>query len=551
MSLQPQTIPPVPELTASTAHAAFPRGNRYLAMRDELGVFYSDQEFAPLFPTRGQPAQTPWRLALIVVFQFAEGLSDVQAADAVRSRIDWKYALSLDLDDPGFDSSVLSEFRTRLIHGHMELHLLDAMLARFKECGLLKARGRQRTDSTHVLAAVRALNRLTGVGETMRHALNTLARVLPSWVATQLDPAWRERYGTRFDDYRLPKTEADGQALAEQIGADGRRLLTALAAADTPAWLWEVPAVRTLWQVWMQQYYAVPASDPMRWRVWADVPPAAQMINTPYDVEARYSVKRTTTWTGYTVHMTETCDDDLPHLITHVETTPATTPDWHAAALIHPALAAKDLLPSEHLLDAGYVDTDTLVTSQADYQIAVIGPVPPDNSWQARANTGFDIGCFSIDWDAKRMTCPQGQVSCKWSETHDRHGSPIINIRFARRDCQACPRHDQCTTSAGAREMTIRPQQIHTALHAARRYQRTEDFKQRYRARAGIEGTLSESLRMGDLRHARYVGEAKTRLQHLLTAAGMNLRRLGAWYTETPRARTRTAPFVALMQTSP
>jgi transposase len=353
MSLHPQEIPPIPQLTADTAHAAFPRGNRYMSMRDELGIFYADQDFAALFPTRGQPAETPWRLALVLVFQFAEGLSDEQAAEAVRGRLDWKYALSLELTDPGFDASILSEFRGRLIQGSAEMHLLDAMLARFKTVGLLKARGRQRTDATHVLAAVRALNRLEGVGETMRQSLNTLAVVAPDWLRPHLQPDWMDRYGTRFDDYRLPKAAAERQALAEQIGADGRALLTAVWSAAAPGWLRELPALRTLQRVWWQQYYAVPLEEPMRWRSAGDLPPAAQMINSPYDVDARYSLKRTTTWTGYKVHLTETCDDDTPHLITHLLTTPATTPDWHAPEPIHAALAAKALLPDEHLLDAG------------------------------------------------------------------------------------------------------------------------------------------------------------------------------------------------------
>jgi transposase len=186
MSLHPQAIPPVPETTAATARAAFPRGNRYMAMRDELGTFYADQDFASLFPSRGQPAETPWRLALVLVFQFAEGLSDEQAAEAVGSRIDWKYALSLELTTPGFDASVLSEFRTRLVQGGAEQRLLDAMLERFKTAGLLKMRGRQRTDSTHVLAAVRQASRLVLVGETVRQALNTLAVVAPEWLKPRL-----------------------------------------------------------------------------------------------------------------------------------------------------------------------------------------------------------------------------------------------------------------------------------------------------------------------------------------------------------------------------
>jgi transposase len=546
MSLQPQSIPPVPEQTAAVARAAFPRGNRYMAMRDEVGVFYQDQAFAGLFATQGQPAETPWRLALVLVFQFAEGLSDEQAAEAVRGRIDLKYALSLELDDPGFDASVLSEFRGRLVAGSQELYLLDAMLARLKEAGLLKARGRQRTDSTHVLAAVRALNRLEGVGETMRHALNTLAVAAPAWLQARLPGDWVERYGSRFEAYRLPKAAAERQALAEQIGADGRWLLNELWAADTPTWLQQLPAVQSLQRVWWQQYHAVPADQPMQWRSEADLPPASLMINSPYDVEARYSAKRSTTWTGYKVHLTETCDEASPHLITHVVTTPATTTDVETPQLIHAALAAKELLPAEHLVDAGYVDAEILVGSQTEHQVEVIGPVATDHSWQARAQTGFEVACFAIDWEAQVVTCPPGNTSRKWSATHE-HGRPIINIRFEAKACAACPVRQQCTHSAkGPRELTLHPREQHHALQTARQLQQTPAFKARYQGRAGIEGTLSQGLRIADMRRSRYVGLAKTHLQHVLIAAGLNLRRLGDWLADKPHARTRTAPFVRL-----
>jgi transposase len=199
MSLQPQEVPPVPEETCRIARAAFPKGNVYIRMRDALGAIYQDQLFAPLFPTRGQPAASPWRLALTTIMQFAEGLSDRQAADAVRSRIDWKYALSLVLTDPGFDFSVLSEFRARLIAGSLEHQLLEAMLTQFKARGWLKARGQQRTDSTHVLAAIRTLNRLESVGETWRAALNSLAVVAPDGLLTLVTSDWFDRYGTRVE----------------------------------------------------------------------------------------------------------------------------------------------------------------------------------------------------------------------------------------------------------------------------------------------------------------------------------------------------------------
>src|SRR6266508_4212223 len=178
MSLHPQSPVPVPEETARVARAAFPKGNVYMQMRDALGVVYEDGSFALLFATRGRPAEAPWRLALVSVMQFAEQLSDRQAGEAVRARIDWKYLLGLELADPGFDASVLSEFRARLVEGGLEQRLLDALLTLCRARGWLKAgAGGRRTDSTHVLAAVRAVQRVGCARQALRPALNTLAEV--------------------------------------------------------------------------------------------------------------------------------------------------------------------------------------------------------------------------------------------------------------------------------------------------------------------------------------------------------------------------------------
>jgi transposase len=219
------------------ARAAFPKGTPYLTLRDELETMYADSLFADLFPTCGQPAESPGRLALVAVLQFAENLSDRQAADAVRSRIDWKYLLGLALVGPGCDFSVLSEFRDRLLVGGVAQRLLDALLARFRERGLLRERGKQRTDSTHIQAAARNLNRLECVGETMRYALHSLAEMAPQWVQAQVPYEWYERYGPRFEQYRLPQTESERQHLALHIGQDGRRLLLWVYAPDEAAGL--------------------------------------------------------------------------------------------------------------------------------------------------------------------------------------------------------------------------------------------------------------------------------------------------------------------------
>lgn len=548
MSLHPRPIDPVPEETVRVARAAFPKGNPYMRMRDEFGVFYQDAAFAALFPTRGQPAESPWRLALTLVLQYAENLSDRQATDAVRGRIDWKYALSLELTDPGFDASVLSEFRGRLVAGGAEQTLLDMMLDRFKERGLLKARGRQRTDSTHVLAAIRTLNRLECVGEALRHALNALAVAAPDWLRPRLDPVWTGRYGRRVDEYRLPKGQVEREALAEQIGRDGFTLLGAVSAPDAPPWLRELPAIEALRRIWLQQYYAPDEDGSARWRRSGDLPPAARMISSPHDLEARYSYKRTTTWIGYKAQVTETCDPDAPHLITHVQTTPATTPDREQLPSIHEALAAKDLLPAEHLVDAGYPDAEILVTSRAAHGVEVIGPVMPDTAWQAHAADAFDVSCFLIDWDEQQATCPAGKVSSRWSAGQkDNRGKEMINIQFAREDCRACPARPRCTTARNGRRLSVRPKEQHRALQAARQFQATAAFKECYNARAGVEGTLSQGLRVCDLRHARYIGLAKTHLQHVLTAAALNFVRVAHWLEEPQLAATRRATFVALL----
>jgi transposase len=207
MTLHPRYIPDVPETTAQVAKAAFRKGNRYMQMRDELGTLFSDEQFTDLFPNVGQLAEAPWRLALVTVMQFAENMTDRQAADAVRARIDWKYALSLELTDDGFNFSVLSEFRQRLLTNGAEARLFDIMLAGFQERDLLKAGGKQRTDSTHILANVRELNRIEFVGETMRAALNELATVAPDWLKAWVPDAWFKRYSRPFSEYRLPQKE--------------------------------------------------------------------------------------------------------------------------------------------------------------------------------------------------------------------------------------------------------------------------------------------------------------------------------------------------------
>jgi transposase len=553
MSLRPTLCRDVPASTAAVAQAAFPHGNPYLRLRDHLGTIFTDAQFTPLFAHRGQPAECPWRLALVTLLQFAENLSDRRAADAVRSRIDWKYLLGLELIDPGFDASVLSEFRSRLVMGGAEEQLLDTLLALCRDLKLMSARGRQRTDSTHVLGAVRSLNRLECVTETLRAALNALACAAPEWLRVHADPAWTERYGRRAGDYDVPQGEAKRRAHAEQIGRDGDQLLTAIMAPGAPIWLRQIPAVALLRQAWLQNFYIIgdaPAAGPeaaplVRWRTEQEgFPPSLLMVASPYDPEVHYAKKQSIIWIGYKVHLTEACDNSGLHLITHVETTPAPVVDRDALDDIHEALEAKGLLPNTHLVDAGYVAADQLVASRKK-GVTLLGPAPKDYQWQARSGEGFTVQDFLLDWEREVAICPAGQESRSWGPDYHQ-GRTALKVRFSTSDCRPCPLKRQCTRSA-RRLLTLRPREEHETLEAARTREAQPTFARDYRQRAGIEGTISAGVRSLHLRRARYIGLAKTHLQHVLTAAAMNLIRLGAWLGGTPLARTRQSAFTKLM----
>jgi transposase len=551
--LRPQPIGPVPTDTARVAHAAFRKGHPYLRLADECGALFNDDAFAALFPTHGQPALAPWRLAVVTILQFAEGLSDLQAAHALRSRIDWKYVTRLELADPGFDGSVLSEFRGRLIAGAAETLLLDILLTWCRDHKLIVTRGRQRTDSTHILAAVRALNRIELVGETMRHALNDLAVVAPDWLRAVSQPAWVERYARRAEDDRLPTGKDARAARALAIGADGDLLLIAIYASTAPTWLRQVPAVETLRRVWVQNYYhegGLDAGRP-RWRTDEQgIPAASIFVSSPYDQDAHYAKKNTTQWVGYKAHVTETCDDDLPPLITNVETTPGPAADGAVTPIIHARLKDKDLLPHLHIVDTGFLDASLLAESRRDYDVDLCGPTRADYHWQARAGEGFGAQNFRIDGDREQATCPEGRTSSGWTPAVDTYGTAVIKVKFSAKDCGPCPSRLRCIRSrkkCQRRTLSIRTKEPYLALQEARQRELTEDFVEEYARRAGIEGTLSRGIRTCAMRRTRYIGLARVHLGHVLTAVALNFLRLGEWFADVPRAKTRTSPFALLM----
>jgi transposase len=257
--------------------------------------------------------------------------------------------------------------------------------------------------------------------------------------------------------------------------------------------------------------------------------------------------KRETVWLGYKVHLTETCVSETeagttPQLIVQVHTTVASVQDVETTASIQKDLTQHDLVPDEQIVDTGYVDADLLVHSQEDYGIKSVGPVLSDNSWQAKEGKGYDAAHFHLDWQAEIATCPQGQTSHRWGPTGER-----IEVVFAREVCANCPVRSDCTKSQTAgRVLHVRPQAAHVALQARRQEEQTQQFRQTYQTRAGIEGTLSQAVRGMGIRRSRYDGLHKTQLQHVLTATAINLVRIDAVLTQTPRGKTRRSTFSKL-----
>ena len=360
---------------------------------------------------------------------------------------------------------------------------------------------------------------------------------------------WVERYGERLDEYRLPKEKGEREALVNLIGQDGQYLLECIEKESVLRWLKEIPAVQILKQVWEQQYKI--EAGQIRHRELKEMPPVREWIRSPFDPEARYGKKRSRHWIGYKVHLTETCDDDRPHLITQVETRPAIEQDNEATADIQNQLVKSELCPQQHLVDAGYVSAKLILESRENHGIDLIGPVHVDPSWQAHTPGAFDATQFQVDWEAQSALCPQGQRSIGWYPEKDSQQEPVVRIMFGPKTCLACPCRSQCSKAKnGGRTLVLRAEGRHQILQLARERQQTEIFKQIYRKRSGIEGTLSQAVRNGGLRRSRYAGRAKTHLQNIAIAVATNIKRSIDWLNETPLAPTRRSRFTSLVVTA-
>jgi hypothetical protein len=380
----------------------------------------------------------------------------------------------------------------------------------------------------------------------MQTALEQVAEATPEWLGSWLSPAWQALYGKPL---KMPKTDTARAELGARIGVDGHQLWAAVTSPDAPTGLADLPALQVLRQVWVQQFHRT-SDGSLRWRDTDDgQPPASIRIDTPFDLAARRGVKRGMGWTGYKDHYTETCGDpNTPNVIIDAETTLGPIHDSHALPGIHDRLADRHLTPAEHLVDSGYANPHAIHTARQQHGITLTTPLQADPSWQATAAQGFDQASFTIDWDHHQVTCPTGATSRSWRQRQDT-GGPRVHVAFSNRDCRPCPSRQHCVTGVRPRHLTMHLQPEHEILLANRRDQTSSEWKARYATRAGVEGTMSQAVAHG-ARHARYTGLAKQHLQTILTAIGLNLHRLNAWFTQTPHATTRTPRITTLHLTT-
>jgi DDE family transposase len=279
-----------------------------------------------------------------------------------------------------------------------------------------------------------------------------------------------------------------------------------------------------------------------------ELPPAAESIESPYDADARYRHKRDTSWTGYMVHVSETCEPTAPHLLTHVHTTLATVHEAQCTEPIQQALVDKDVPPQDHLVDAAYISAELLLKSREEHGIALRGPTRPSQGWQMQVAGAYTFEQFTVDWERQQVRCPQGKASVSWAERVGPADHPFIQVRFSTQDCGTCAQRPLCTHAKPpqARTLKLHPRPQYEALQAAQAWYASEEGQRQYGCRAGVEGTLSQGVRAFGLRRSRYRGLEKTHLQHVATAAAINVDRIVAWLDERPRAKTRTSRFAAL-----
>ena len=527
MSLHPVDRSEIPEETAKLGHELLEKNNMYRLIGDLLANLIKDEDFADMYSSIGGSALSPAILSLVLIFQMLEKLPDRLAAEAVRLRIDWKYALHLPLNWTGFHFTNLNHFRDRLLKHEAEYRVFERLLEKIVEMGFMRRRGKQRTDSMSVLGLIAKLSRLEMVWETMRMALKAIQAQDEAWLEQTVPEAYLKQYTVRQHDYDLKDGEV-ADAL-RQAGADGLWLLQQVEKG--PAELRDLEDVQTLHTVWEQQFEWDEAGEYTGPREKLD---AHGLIQSPHEPEARYRKKRTKSWQGYAAQVTETAEEaGDPNFITDVEATDAQISDHNALPEIQKRLAERDLTPSEQYVDQAYV-SGTRLAQSAERGIRLMGPVANETGPKE-----FKLSAFTVDLKQKEATCPESKHAIRWTISCRPYGTLDHTAHFDEQ-CASCPSRSRCTDAKAGR--TITTHEHHDQVVQRRAEMETTAFWQAMRHRPPVEGTISQLARQG-MRHARYRGRRKVNLQSILTATAVNLRRLcRAWATgQKPSSATESS----------
>jgi transposase len=517
MSLQVVDRSEIPQDTAELGQKLLDEHNAYRLIGERLSDLVKDEDFTDLYSAIGGPALSPVMLSLVLIFQMLEKLPDRLAAEAVRLRIDWKYALRLPLEWPGFHFTNLSHFRQRLLEHEAEFRVFDQLLHKLVEMGLIRRRGRQRTDSTYVLGLVSKLSRLEMVWETLRVALEAVQRQDAVWLERVIPEVFLQAYLVKRSDYKLSDQQV--AAALQQAGADGLWLLQQL--NDGPAAVRELAPVQTLRAVWEQQFEWDTQGEYIGPRQKLD---SHGLIQSPHEPEARYRQKQGKPWQGYTAQVTETAEDKGdPNFITDVGLTDSQLSDVHALPQIQARLSGRGLTPGEQYVDQAYLSGTRLAESVAR-DIRLMGPISGQPGRE-----GFRLDDFQVDLEAQQALCPAGNQALTSTLYQRSDGTREYQFFFGTQ-CAHCSLRARCTDAKGGRSITYH--EHHEYVVTRRAEMETAAFWQAMKRRPPIEGTISQLVRQG-IRQARYRGQRRANLQLILTATAVNLRRLfRVWATE-------------------
>lgn len=539
MALCKHPLGEIPIDTSALAKAAFrKKPHLYMAIADEFEDVFVSEDFEKLYPKAGQWGIHPARMACMLIVQALEGLSDRQLADKVRGDLPLKYLLRLPADHEGWDESVFCEARDRFVETQSSNLLLDLLLKKMRERNLLDAR-KQRTDSTHIIAASRSMNRFELAFEAVRNCIEDMMLVQPDWVMSIAKPVWLQRYYLeRPFNYKLPKGEKERIERAEEVGHDGLYLLEQIDTHELKDSLNQLEPVVILRRVLDENFSN--KGGKLRFRLNKDLKPSAERLASPHDTEARKGTKGSQSWLGFKAHFTETCVKGFPNLITNVETTAATVNDSEVLPRIHEKLISRELAPKQHLVDCGYVNVQTLAESKTKLGIDVVARLANGHTWQSKADKGFDNSRFAIDWERRTVVCPMGVSSETWKQ-REKGDASIINVSFPAEACGRCPVKEDCTKS-DARKLQLKPRSIWEFMQFMRERQQTDQFWTEYACRAGVEGTQAQLVRSG-IRRSRYRGLDKTHLANVLAATAVNLVRAVKFISGIPKATTRSGRY--------